>query len=719
MRFHSRLRNLTEPITESLTEQNFFDEVDLEMSDLSSLDSVMYRFRNKREQLIINNLMLDDQKRRTHLEVAMYYSTFYNKGGEISSENDEGSSAFSSQLDFTTIPTSNWQILHIIALHYDLGSAPIPAMLHYYDSSRELAGLGIRDRSHGSLLSSFLMLEKLIHGASFADVIVDERMRQRQQLTNQIVEIIGAKEVKGSMQMLTQGHLRRIFSGHLDDFKKCIIMLTQFGQSVGTIEKEGYNFGAEIYLQAIQLLLLVVDEKVFNNLTSKLGSFLGHDKVEKVQLGTTQDSESFTIDDLSISFPAFSGLLTFYRDSPIGSNKEQETFLANLFVAVTQEANEVIHVLRTKCILSHLYLKHGDTDSALEESELVKKLYDHDTHSIELVNTYGMDWAIICVGTMTGEYIFRGELAAAFENIAFLNEQLKKLDEFASSTKAMMKGLISSMYLLLKDFKNAVEIVEGISLAQYPYFYKPCGILQEGLAGKELAVLKGDDFMGHGGDFGVLDVLESNDVTTISLDRPMINQSIETLSDRGIEALRAAICQTEIIFLGRQEQNEELLKRQLRYCQAALVHLNQTLRQTDAINDERRRNYLTCLNQKAEMLCQHKEIRVKLKHNFNVDIHDILSLNGNEFKAAVSALQECQELSTTHGYPYMLILIGINYIKLGIDESKGQNIIDASLEYVKLERTMKEYQHVIECLHRLRQMNPERHIHVQMLKRHA
>jgi hypothetical protein len=158
------------------------------------------------------------------------------------------------------------------------------------------------------------------------------------------------------------------------------------------------------------------------------------------------------------------------------------------------------------------------------------------------------------------------------------------------------------------------------------------------------------------------------------------------------------------------------LKRQLRYCQAALVHLNQTLRQTDAINDERRRNYLPCLNQKAEMLCQHKEIRVKLKHNFNVDIHDILSLNGNELKAAVSALQECQELSTTHGYPYMLILIGINYIKLGIDESKGQNIIDASLEYGKLERTMKEYQHVIECLHRLRQMNPERHIHFQMSK---
>ena len=690
-------------MAESLIEQNFLDEVNVEMSDLSSLDSVMYRFRNKREQIVINSLMLDDQKRRTHLEIAMYYSTSYNKGGDISSENDEGSSAFSSQSEFTTIPTSNWQILHIIALHYDLGNTPIPAMLHYYDSSRELAWLGIRDRSHGSLISSFLMLEKLIHGATFSDVIIDESMRQRQQLTNQMVKIIGAKEVKKSMQALTQGHLRHIFSGHLDDFKKCIIMLTQFGQSVGTIEKEGYKFGAEIYLQAIQLLLLVLEEKAFINLTSKLSSFLDHDQIERVQTGASQDGDNFTIDDLSISFPAFSGLLTFYRDSPIGVNEEQETFLANLFVAVTQEANEVIHVLRTKCILSHLHLKHGDTDSALGESELVKKLYDHDAHSLELVNKYGMDWVIICVGTITGEYIFRGELAAAFENIEFLNEQVKKLDEFASSTKAMMKGLISSLYLLLKDYKKAVEIVEGISHTQYPYFYKSCGLLQEGLAGKELAAFQGDDPMKDTGDFDVLDVLDSDDINNINKDRPMINQSIETLSDRGIEALRAAICRIEIISLGRQTQNKELLKRRLQYCQAAIVHLNQTLRQDYAKNDERRRNYLTCLNQKAEMLCQHMEMREKVKHNFNVDIEDVLNLKGKELDYAISALQECQELSTTHGYPYMLILIGINYIKLGIDEMKGKNLIDESLEYIKTEKTMIDYQHTIESLDRMRE----------------
>ena len=37
------------------------------------------------------------------------------------------------------------------------------AMLYYFDSSNELAKLGLRDHSHGSLLSSYLMLEKRIH----------------------------------------------------------------------------------------------------------------------------------------------------------------------------------------------------------------------------------------------------------------------------------------------------------------------------------------------------------------------------------------------------------------------------------------------------------------------------------------------------------------------------------------------------------------------------
>ena len=244
------------------------------MSDLSTLDSVMYRFRNKREQISINSLMLDDQKRRTHFEVATYYATSYNRGGEISSENDEGSSTFSSS-ESTVIPTSNWQILHIIALHYDLANAPMPAMLHYYDSSTELSWLGIRDRSHGSLLSSYLMLEKLIHNTNAIDIKISESTRLRQQLARKMVEIIGGKKVKDSMQRLTQEHLRQMFSGDLDDFKKCLVMLTKFGQSVGTIEKEGYLFGAEIYLEAIQLLLLVLKEKAFCNLTSQLESFLG------------------------------------------------------------------------------------------------------------------------------------------------------------------------------------------------------------------------------------------------------------------------------------------------------------------------------------------------------------------------------------------------------------------------------------------------------------
>merc|ERR1711920_558702 len=109
-------------------------------------------------------------------------------------------------------------------------------------------------------------------------------------------------------------------------------------------------------------------------------------------------------------------------------------------------------------------------------------MYDHDAHSIELVTLYGMDWPILCIGTIACEHIIRGEITSAMKNIKFIEDQMEKLDEFASSTKPMMKGILSSFYLLLQDFQNAASMAGGIAQTQYPYFYKISGILQEGLA---------------------------------------------------------------------------------------------------------------------------------------------------------------------------------------------------------------------------------------------
>ncbi len=138
-------------------------------------------------------------------------------------------------------------------------------------------------------------------------------------------------------------------------------------------------------------------------------------------------SEGFSgIDDLTVCFP-FSGLLTFYQDCYIKVTLVQETFLANLFDAVTQEAKEMIHVIRAKCVLSHLFLKHGNYWMAEKECKGVKELYNRDKHSLELVKIYGLDWVLICIATMASTYVFTGQFSAVHDNIEFLKVQMKKM----------------------------------------------------------------------------------------------------------------------------------------------------------------------------------------------------------------------------------------------------------------------------------------------------
>mmetsp|Transcript_5910 Transcript_5910/g.13459 ORF Transcript_5910/g.13459 Transcript_5910/m.13459 type:complete len:2439 (+) Transcript_5910:2-7318(+) len=683
-----------EQTLESLVAHKFLDEVNVEMSDLSSMESVMYRFRNSHEQSVINGLMLNDQKKRTHFEVAAYYSSAFQRGGGDSwGENDSSSVS----TDVTSVSSTNWELFHIIALHYDLADVPVPAMLNYYDSSASLASLGLRDKAHGRLLSAYLMLEKVLHHASTLDVKIDESVKQRRHIAGQMVRTIGGEDLKDNMKMLTKDHLRVAFDGDVFAFKKSLAMLTKFGQSVGTIEKEGYLFGSELYIQAILLLLLVLDDDVFANLTSGVGSFLGQLDIKcmKNKGRDSSDHSSFSsedscfqdffdIDDLTISFPAFSGLLTFYRDSPIGANQVQETFLANLFVAVTQEAgaNQIIHVLRTKCILSHLYLKHGKIVKALEECEGIKDIYDHDLYSLELVNVYGMDWSLICVAAMASTYLYKGQFAAALHNIEFLKTQMLMLDEFASSTKAMSKGTISSFYLLLHEFENAAEIASGINATQYGYFFKPIGTLQEELANRELALNQHQAFDSSARDFDLLSILSSDGVRDVNQNRSMLDQSAETLSDRGIESVKAALCATEIRNLELQKnRNADTVRKQIRYCQAGLVYLKQSLGQNDANNHERRKNYFMCLYQQTDLLLWHHKLLQLLQDSSEyVQVDDILGIKGTEIDAARKSLDECKELSEKYDYPFMQLLAGKAYIKLGLDASRGKDLIQSALE---------------------------------------
>ena len=685
---------------ESLVEQKFLVEINVEMSDLASMDSVMYRFRSTHEQSVINGLMLNDQKQRTHFEVALFYQSFHGReSGETPSDSDDVSGSLST--DITIIPTSNWQLFHITALHYDLADAHLPALLQYYESSTQLAWLGMRDGAHGRLLSAYLMLEKMLHDAMALDISVDDATEQRQIVASQMVKIIGNKELSVVLKGITKEHLRNVFDGDILAFKTTLSMLTKFGQSVGTIEQDGYKFGSELYLQAILLVLLVLDDDAFTNLTSNLDSFLKgktnvqeltHIEIPEVDESREYESDSldsddllsaedFDMDDLTISFPAFSGLLTFYRDSPIGANQIQETFLANLFVAVTQEANEMIHVLRTKCILSHLYLKHGDIKKALEECEGIMAIYDHDAYSLQLVNTYGMDWSLICVGTMASTCLFRGQFTAAQRYIEFLTKQMQVIDEFASSTKVMARGTVSSYYLLLYDLSSASEISSGIGTTQYGYFFKEHGTFQERLAEKELALQNHEAFIDSDGGSDLLSILSSGKINEVQQKRSMLRQSAETLCDRGVEAIQAAICQAEVRNLESLPASAEVAGKQLQYCQSGLIYLNQTLSQNDANNHERRKNYLMCLQQKAHLLFWHQKVLKRLRCDFvDAPVNDLLRLEGKEMDLLRQCLVECKELSKKYDYVYMQLLVGKSYLNLKLDEAVGEGLITSALD---------------------------------------
>lgn len=739
-----------------MLEQKFFVEQGAETNDMSSMDSAFYRFANQDDCTIINGLMLDDQKRQIHLEVAKFYelsikSTYESENEELSANsNDKGflpsSGSASYSLGFSTTDISNlsWQLLHITALHYEMAESQVPAIVYYFDASTELAKLGIRDLAHSALASSYAMLEKLMHQVpnprvTPGDVVVvveNDYVEARQRLCESIIKkVSGVTKLPSQIENVTKENIRILMNDDKDVFTVCIRMLTKFGQSVGTIEKEGYKLGADIYVQAIYLVLLVLRDSAFQSMMERISRFL--DSSNNVLYQYYVSDDDFGIDDLSITFPAFSGLLTFFRDSPIEVNREQETLLANLFVAVTEESSKgSVHVLRTKCILSHLYLKHGDVIAALKESEEIKKDYDHDMHSLGLMRVYGMDWSLICLGTMTIEYFFRGEFSSGFHHLQFLEEQVEKLDEFASSTKVMMRQILSSIYILLYQFHKSASLADGIAKTTYPYFYKPSGLLQEELA-KKLQYLYGSSnrrsfnsktqYLNGGKIFDMngidkvddngneedeedivlkwnndqyLSILKSGNPHVINHKRGMLYASIEALTNRGIEAIKAELCMSEIIKFELEKKNNEeklrenvdyvaIIDRQIEYCESGLLYLEQSIQQKDADSYEKQTNYLSCLCQKADLIWWHDRLQKEKKTTLVVVGGEIVE-NGttgeynkkSDYPSPLSILSLCEELCISHEYHFMLMLVGEKLVKMGLDDERGNEIVRKSLEFI-------------------------------------
>lgn len=218
----------------------------------------------------------------------------------------------------------------------------------------------------------------------------------------------------------------------------------------------------------------------------------------------------------------------------------------------------------------------------------------------------------------------------------------------------MLKGVISAAYLLLRRFDKAVAISTGISSTSYGFFYKPSSILQEGLNRKlerlhrsaksidsssgqpsgpgststrstvlltssdESLDIEDEPENDKTNDLNVLEILCTDKCHSVCFKRSMLHPSIEVLSDRGMEAINAAICMAQIELLEKDQTDAEvmdlnLIATQMKYCKAGIVHLEQSLGQKDACSHEKLTNYLSCLYQKAELLVWRNRLGQKLE----------------------------------------------------------------------------------------------------------
>ena len=68
-----------------------------------------------------------------------------------------------------------------------------------------------------------------------------------------------------------------------------------------------------------------------------------------------------------------------------------------------------------------------------------------------------------------------------------------------------------------------------------------------------------------------------------------------------------------------------------------------------------------------------------LQGSFEIQVEDILGINGTEIEDAKSSLDECRDLSEKYEYPFMTLLVGKRYINLGLDIHGGEELIQEAL----------------------------------------
>lgn len=81
-------------------------------------------------------------------------------------------------------------------------------------------------------------------------------------------------------------------------------------------------------------------------------------------------------------------------------------------------------------------------------------------------------------------------------------------------------------------------------------------------------------------------------------------------------------------------------------------------------------------------MCWHHKLLQLLQKSFDIQVDDTLGINGTEIDNAKKSLDECRDLSEIYCYPFMQLLAGERYVKLGLDKSGGERLIQHALECI-------------------------------------
>ena len=193
-----------EIMVHSLVEAGFLILIDDENADYLSMESTQsFRFASALEQMCENELMIEDQKRELHLLLAEHYeSRLLGLGDErdvgyLEDDVTDGGGSISTLTTSFTMGTStgtamrpSWQITHLTATHFSMAAASMQALLYFFDAATELARLGLREKSHGSLLSAYSCFEQRLDQCrrNEENIVIQSGAQERNRLATRLLQ---------------------------------------------------------------------------------------------------------------------------------------------------------------------------------------------------------------------------------------------------------------------------------------------------------------------------------------------------------------------------------------------------------------------------------------------------------------------------------------------------------------------------------------------------